>query len=47
MSLDEIVAAMEDHADKLKDLNHTILFDLGDGRSRLVGRYRGYGEDCR
>ena len=30
MALDELVAAMESRADKLKELNHTILFDLGD-----------------
>jgi putative sterol carrier protein len=30
MALDEIMAAMESQADKLKELNHTILFDLGD-----------------
>ena len=30
MALDELVAAMQSRADKLKELNHTILFDLGD-----------------
>jgi len=30
MALDELVAAMQAQADKLKELNHTILFDLGD-----------------
>ena len=30
MALDELVAAMQSRADKLKELNHTILFELGD-----------------
>jgi putative sterol carrier protein len=30
MTLDEIVGEMQKQADKLKELNHTVLFDLGD-----------------
>ena len=30
MALDEIVTEMQGQADKLKELNHTVLFDLGD-----------------
>jgi putative sterol carrier protein len=30
MELDELVAAMNQQAGKLKELNHTVLFDLGD-----------------
>lgn len=30
MTLDELVSEMNDRADKLKDLGHTVLFDLGD-----------------
>jgi putative sterol carrier protein len=30
MALDELVAEMQTKADKLKELNHTVLFDLGD-----------------
>ena len=30
MTLDDLVAAMQAQADKLKELNHTVLFDLGD-----------------
>ncbi len=30
MALEDIIASMENQADKLKELNHTILFDLGD-----------------
>lgn len=30
MALDEIVTSMQSQADKLKELNHTVLFDLGD-----------------
>ncbi|MEQ9447517.1 MAG: SCP2 sterol-binding domain-containing protein [Rhodospirillaceae bacterium] len=30
MTLDELVAAIRSESEKLKDLNHTVLFDLGD-----------------
>ena len=30
MTMDELVAAMQAQADKLKELNHSVLFDLGD-----------------
>lgn len=30
MALDDIVAEMRGRTDKLKELNHTVLFDLGD-----------------
>lgn len=30
MALDDIVAEMQGRTDKLKELNHTVLFDLGD-----------------
>jgi len=30
MTLDEIVGEMQKQSDKLKELNHTVLFDLGD-----------------
>lgn len=30
MALDDIIASMQSQASKLKELNHTILFDLGD-----------------
>jgi putative sterol carrier protein len=30
MALDELLAEMQTKADKLKELNHTVLFDLGD-----------------
>lgn len=30
MALDELVAAMQSQADKLKELGHTLMFDLGD-----------------
>jgi putative sterol carrier protein len=36
MALDELVAAMQSRAEKLKELNHTVLFDLGDDGRVLV-----------
>lgn len=30
MSLEDLVGEMTNQADKLKELNHTVLFDLGD-----------------
>jgi putative sterol carrier protein len=36
MALDDIVAEMQSHADKLKELNHTVLFDLGDDGKVLL-----------
>lgn len=30
MALEDIVAEMQGQAEKLKELNHTVLFDLGD-----------------
>lgn len=36
MSLDEIVAEMQKQADKLKELNHSVLFDLGDDGKVLL-----------
>jgi putative sterol carrier protein len=36
MALDEIVAAINAQADKLKELNHTVLFDLGDDGKVLL-----------
>ncbi len=36
MTLDEIVGEMEKQSDKLKELNHTVLFDLGDDGKVLL-----------
>lgn len=36
MALDDIVAEMQAQADKLKELNHTVLFDLGDDGKVLL-----------
>lgn len=36
MALDDIVAEMQGQADKLKELNHTVLFDLGDDGKVLL-----------
>src|SRR3982751_2210223 len=36
MALDDIVAEMQGQADKLKELNHTVLFDLGDDGKILL-----------
>lgn len=36
MSLDEIVAEMQKQSDKLKELHHTVLFDLGDDGKVLL-----------
>ena len=36
MAMDEIVAAIMGQADKLKELNHTVLFDLGDDGKVLL-----------
>ncbi len=36
MALDDLVAAMHAQADKLKELNHTVLFDLGDDGKVLL-----------
>ncbi|MBL8628741.1 MAG: SCP2 sterol-binding domain-containing protein [Rhodospirillaceae bacterium] len=36
MALDEIVAEMQKQADKLKELHHTVLFDLGDDGKVLL-----------
>jgi putative sterol carrier protein len=36
MSFDELVEAVKTRADKLKELNHTVLFDLGDDGKILV-----------
>ena len=36
MALDAIIAEMEGQTDKLKELNHTVLFDLGDDGKILL-----------
>lgn len=36
MALDDIVAAIHGQADKLKELNHSVLFDLGDDGKILL-----------
>ena len=36
MALDEIVDEMQTQADKLKELNHTVLFDMGDDGKVLL-----------
>lgn len=36
MALDELVGAIQAQADKLKELNHTVLFDLGDDGKILL-----------
>lgn len=36
MTLDEIVSEMEKQSYKLKELNHTVLFDLGDDGKVLL-----------
>jgi putative sterol carrier protein len=36
MSLDDIVGEMQKQTDKLKPLNHTVLFDLGDDGKVLL-----------
>ena len=36
MALDEIVGEMQTQADKLKELNHTVLFDMGDDGKVLL-----------
>lgn len=36
MALEDIVAEMQGQADKLKELNHTVLFDLGDDGKVLL-----------
>ncbi len=36
MALDELVAEMQTKADKLKELNHTVLFDMGDDGKILL-----------
>ncbi|MBL8643600.1 MAG: SCP2 sterol-binding domain-containing protein [Rhodospirillaceae bacterium] len=36
MSLDKIVAEMQKQAEKLKELHHTVLFDLGDDGKVLL-----------
>lgn len=36
MTLDEIVGEMQKQSDKLKELNHTVLFDLGDDGKVLL-----------
>jgi putative sterol carrier protein len=36
MALDEMVSEMQAQADKLKELNHTVLFDLGDDGKILL-----------
>ena len=36
MTLDDIVAEMQAQAEKLKELNHSVLFDLGDDGKVLL-----------
>ncbi len=36
MTIDEIIGEMQKQADKLKELNHTVLFDLGDDGKVLL-----------
>jgi putative sterol carrier protein len=36
MALDDIIAEMQGKTDKLKELNHTVLFDLGDDGKILL-----------
>lgn len=36
MALDELLAEMQTKADKLKELNHTVLFDMGDDGKILL-----------
>jgi len=36
MALEELVSALQSKADKLKELNHTVMFDLGDDGRVLV-----------
>src|SRR3954466_13496775 len=36
MALDDIVGEMQAQAEKLKELNHTVLFDLGDDGKVLL-----------
>jgi putative sterol carrier protein len=36
MALDDILGEMQSRADKLKELNHTVLFDLGDDGKVLL-----------
>lgn len=36
MAIEDIVAEMQGQADKLKELNHTVLFDLGDDGKVLL-----------
>ncbi len=36
MALEDIVAEMQGQAEKLKELNHTVLFDLGDDGKVLL-----------
>jgi putative sterol carrier protein len=36
MALDDILGEMQGQADKLKELNHTVLFDLGDDGKVLL-----------
>lgn len=36
MTIEEIVGEMQKQADKLKELNHTVLFDLGDDGKILL-----------
>ena len=36
MTLDDLVSEMRDQAEKLRELNHTVLFDLGDDGKILL-----------
>ncbi len=36
MALDDLVGEMQNQAEKLKELNHTVLFDLGDDGKILL-----------
>jgi putative sterol carrier protein len=36
MALDDLIAEMQNQAEKLKELNHTVLFDLGDDGKILL-----------
>lgn len=36
MALDELLAEMQTKVDKLKELNHTVLFDMGDDGKILL-----------
>lgn len=36
MALEDLIGEMQDKAEKLKELNHTVLFDLGDDGKILL-----------